>query len=418
MYMSESIFFENVKIFQVPGRIMPALKLFWMVIFWLTPFVFQLYVGKEIKRSSQKWGTLDYFILILIVITVIGLVSTLVSYPVADGVIMEFFELLSLFIGYFIIRDWTFSSKLEVLKGFLLSLVIVSSISAFLYILHQGAGLGIYSIEEYIDEVFGGERITRSFWFMPQFLFFSMAFLLVFRSERPALYNIMLIINLGAIFITYSRSTLLVALFLLMFYFLILGFKGNKMGLMFKNIIIYSIIAVLSLFTAIKVFPTKAKYFQERFAELTEESSPYQINSLEYRFERTGSVIKNIEINKIIFGMGPVTEDQEPSVPVMKSITSDLVWTGVAYRWGLSGVLLFILLYVYSFIKSYKIFMKSAGLMSDIALMLMIVIVSQVLEGITSWTFLSGHGYATGLWYFALVAVIDDKAAQMSNQPK
>ena len=416
MYMSESIFFENVKIFQVPGRILPALKLIWMIIFWLLPFIFQLYIGKEIKRSRQKVSILDYLIIVLIITTIIGLVITLMTYPVSDGLIMEFFILLSLFIGYFIVRDWSFSSKPEVLKGFLLSLVLVNTLSAVLYILHQGAGLVIYDIEEYIEEIFGGERITRSFWFMPQFLFFSIAYLLVFREDKPVLYTILLIINLGAVFITYSRSTLLVSLFLIVFYFIILGFKENRIGYMIKNIVLYLVIAVIGLVAVIKVFPTNAQYFEDRFRELTEERSPYQINSLEYRIERTAGVIESIEAGKIIFGMGPVTEDQEPSVPAMKSITSDMVWTGVAYRWGLVGIVVFILLYVYAFLKSYKIFVKSEGLISRLALMFMIILVSQVLEGITSWTFLSGHGYATGLWYFAMVAVLDDKFRQKLNQ--
>jgi len=71
----------------------------------------------------------------------------------------------------------------------------VNTLSAVFYILHQGAGLGIYDIEEYIEEIFGGERITRSFWFMPQLLFFSIAYLLVFRADRPLIYTVMLIIK-------------------------------------------------------------------------------------------------------------------------------------------------------------------------------------------------------------------------------
>ena len=415
MYMSESIFFETVKIFQVPGRILPVLKMIWMIIFWLLPFIFQLYIGRGIKRSRQITGILDYLIIILVFTTIVGLSVTLMTYPVTTGLIMEFFVLLSLFVGYFIIRDWSFSCKPEVLKGFLLSLVMVNTLSAVFYILHQGAGLGIYDIEEYIEEIFGGERITRSFWFMPQFLFFSIAYLLVFRADRPLIYTVMLIINLGAVFITYSRSTLIVSLFLIVFYFIILGFKENRIGYIIKNIVLYMVIAVIGLIAVIKIFPTNAQYFQDRFRELTEERSPYQINSLEYRIERTAGVVESIDAGKIIFGMGPVTEDQEPSVPAMKSITSDMVWTGVAYRWGLIGVVAFILLYVYAFLKSYKIFVKSTGLISLMALMFMIILVSQFLEGITSWTFLSGHGYATGLWYFAMVAVLENKEYRHIN---
>lgn len=415
MYMSESIFFETVKIFQVPGRILPVLKMIWMIIFWLLPFIFQLYIGRGIKRSRQFTGILDYLIIILVFTTIVGLAVALMTYPVTTGLIMEFFVLLSLFVGYFIIRDWSFSCKPEVLKGFLLSLVMVNTLSAVFYILHQGAGLGIYDIEEYIEEIFGGERITRSFWFMPQFLFFSIAYLLVFRADRPLIYTVMLIINLGAVFITYSRSTLIVSLFLIVLYFIILGFKENRIGYIIKNIVLYMVIAVIGLIAVIKIFPANAQYFQDRFRELTEERSPYQINSLEYRIERTAGVVESIDAGKIIFGMGPVTEEQEPLVPAMKSITSDMVWTGVAYRWGLIGVVVFILLYVFAFLKSYRIFVKSTGLVSHMALMFMIILVSQILEGITSWTFLSGHGYATGLWYFAMVAVLDDKSRQKLN---
>ena len=156
MYMSESIFFETVKIFQVPGRILPVLKMIWMIIFWLLPFIFQLYIGRGIKRSRQITGILDYLIIILVFTTIVGLAVALMTYPVTTGLIMEFFVLLSLFVGYFIIRDWSFSCKPEVLKGFLLSLVMVNTLSAVFYILHQGAGLGIYDIEEYIEEIFGG----------------------------------------------------------------------------------------------------------------------------------------------------------------------------------------------------------------------------------------------------------------------
>jgi hypothetical protein len=33
--------------------------LIWMIIFWIFPFIFQLYIGREIKRIRQKAGILD-----------------------------------------------------------------------------------------------------------------------------------------------------------------------------------------------------------------------------------------------------------------------------------------------------------------------------------------------------------------------
>lgn len=50
--------------------------------------------------------------------------------------------------------------------------------------------------------------------------------------------------------------------------------------------------------------------------------------------------------------------------------------------------------------------MKSEGVISDLALMFLLFIISQIIESFVSWTFMSGHGYATGLWYFAMLSAL------------
>jgi hypothetical protein len=141
-----------------------------------------------------------------------------------------------------------------------------------------------------------------------------------------------------------------------------------------------------------------------RFSELSETSATSGPNNIEYRFLMTRIIISNIEEDKKILGMGPVTENQLPLVRPMRQATSDMVWAGAIFRWGFVGLIFFILLYSFSVIKAYYFFMNAKGVLSDLALMLLLFIISQILESFVSWTFMSGHGFTTGLWYFALLS--------------
>jgi hypothetical protein len=104
--------------------------------------------------------------------------------------------------------------------------------------------------------------------------------------------------------------------------------------------------------------------------------------------------------------MGSVTESQISWVPEMDLATSDMVWTGVIFRWGFFGLFLFILLYIFSLTKAFFFYLKSNGVLSDLALMFILFIFSQIIEGFVSWTFLSAHGFTTGLWYFAMLSAL------------
>jgi uncharacterized membrane protein len=119
-----------------------------------------------------------------------------------------------------------------------------------------------------------------------------------------------------------------------------------------------------------------------------------------------GNLISKIEDNDKLVGMNSVTEMQIPLVKQANRAASDMVWAGVIFRWGFIGLILFILLYVFSVKKIYSFYMKSQGALSDLALLLFLVTISQILESFVSWTFMSGHGLPTGLWYFAMISAV------------
>lgn len=417
MFMSNSIFFDGVQIFAQPFNLSYALILIWLTIFWVLARFTRPNQKKNNLEYTRKLNSLDFCIIGLMILSVSGLVTTIIHFKVPD-VLEEFIHLISLFAGYFIIKDWISRNEPELVTSFLYSLIVINTVACILFLIHQGAGIHIYPEKESIEAYFEGQDITRSFWFAPQFLFFSISFLFIFREKYPKTYLPLLIINLLAVFITYTRSYITIIVVIFLMYFLLTGLKKKNVGLVFKNILIFSIIGIFGIFILSKILPAKTKYFMDRFNELSTPSTSQDPNNLQFRFIHTGNIISHMDANSKVLGEGPVTEKQSDWVPDMELATSDMVWTGVIFRWGFVGLFFFILLYILSIVQAFKFYMNSQGLLSDLALFLLIYIVSQILESFVSWTFLSEHGLATGLWYFAALSWITGFRTNEKNSIK
>lgn len=406
MFMSQSIFFEDIKIFRTPGSMQYALMFIWLAVLWILSFFIPSDNDDDDIVHSNRLNIMDYLILGLIVISIAGLTFAFLSYKSSNELFKEFVEIISLFLSYLIIKKWSSRNSPELIIKFLYSIVVINSIAALLYILHQGLHLGIYQSEEFSTEVFAGAEITRSFWFMPQFLPFSIAFLLVFKDRGNYLAYFLLAINLLAIFISYTRSSVVNAILISLIYLLLKGIKSGQMGIVLRNIFLYGILGIIALLILAQIFPANTKYFERRFTELSETSATSGPNNMQYRWIMSGIIISNIDADKKIFGMGPVTENQIPMVKSMRQTTADMVWTGVIYRWGYAGLLLFVLLYLFALFKGFFYYMNSESDLADLALLFLIYIFSQIVESFFSWTFLSEHGYAIGLWYFAIFSAV------------
>ena len=405
MYMSNSIFFENAKPFQIPGNLYYQLIFIWLIIVWIASKIFsENKFRKEI--SNNKWNITDYCILALIIISIIDLVTTVSNYyPLVTGILDEFWIEISLFIAYYIIKDWISSNKPEVVISFLYSLVIVNSIASILFILHQGLHFNIYTGEEYMSESFQGQEITRSFWFMPQFLLFSIAFLLVFTKKYSFVSIGLLSVNLLALVITYTISSLIIAILVLIIYFLLIGLKNGKLAKATKNLVVYAILGMTAVFIMSRFMPANTNFLLSRISEHTNSQyTEKEPNDMDVRFANTASVISKIGRDKKLLGMGPVTTAQGAKFDEMQANTADIAWSGVIFHWGFIGLAFFVLIYIFSSLRAFHFFMKCDGVISDLALMLLLYIISQFIESFVSWTFLSGHGVTTGFWYFAILS--------------
>jgi len=417
MFIRTPIFFEKIMLFRIPFRSIDSIEqnpdiylLVWLIIFWA---IFRIRSKNSsentnnINYSIKNSSILDYYIIGLILISFIGLVVVLNEYYLVENVFDEFFTLLSLFFGFFIMKDVVRHTEADVLEKFLFSLVIVNSIASGLFFIHQGLHKEIYATQgnEYLSQVIDGVVITRTFWFMPILWFFSISYLLVFIKKNTVLKLFLLGINILGVYISYTRSFLTISVLLFVIYSLLTGLKNKNFGNAFKSLVITGITG-LALFMAVSSFmPASTKYIMGRFEELNESSvSSTKSNNLTVRFDHTSQIINHMDQEKMLFGYGSVTETQNPYVIVMHKVTADMAWTEVVFRWGFLGLTIFMLLYVSSIMKAFFLFLKTDGITSQLALLLLLTIASQIVEGFTSFGIMSPSRFALGLWYFGILS--------------
>jgi hypothetical protein len=406
IFMDDSVFFNKARLFHNLGSLDKEIIFIWLVMLWILSKVIRKNTQIPLFINSGKLSVTDYCIIGLSIISFSGLIMAYINYIDITNVFEEFFLQISIFASYFIIRNWTSENYPEVLVKFLFSLVVINGIACIFYLLTQGLHVIFYEGGGMIEE-FQGKDIMRSFYYMPPFFFFSIAFILVFPQKKTFYSIILLIVNLLAIFLTYTRTYLLIIVLLFLLYFVLTGIKKGKIDLILKNVSIFIFGGILIFFLLSKVFPTGTEYFFGRFAELNSpQSSSVDPNNLDVRWMNYGNILSHMDEDSKIFGMGSVTQKQVPIFDDMNGTTSDMVWTGVIFRWGFVGAILFSILYITSIIRALHSYFISEGILSNLALLFLLYIFSQTIEGFVSWTFLSGHGFTIGLWYFAMLSAV------------
>jgi hypothetical protein len=418
LFMGPSIFMEQAVLFVIPFRyfesistIQDLLLLTWLIICWV------IFKARNYKYTAENPGSkypgktfniLDYFIVFLMIITLIGFGLVLKEYYYAvNEVYDKFFILISLFVGYFIIKDIAYHTEVTVLKDFLFTIVIINTIAAGLYFIHQGLHLSLYTINnEYLTETIDGETITRTFWFMPNLLFFSIAYLLIIKQSRSLINTILLLINVLAVYISYTRTSLIIVILLFVIFYLLSAYKSRDFGKFLKNIIMISMLSFTLFLLVSTLLPVSTKYFLSRFEDLKESPADAHSNNLVYRFYKTGLVVNKMDPVKVLFGYGSITETQLPFVKFVNKATADMAWAEVVFRWGYLGLFLFFLLYVVSLFKAFFLFMRTDGIVSNLALLLLLTIFSQTIEGFTQFTIMYPNRFPLALWYFGVLSAL------------
>lgn len=416
MTVRESIFFERATLFYKPGSWGPNLNMLtWLIVSW----IYIRFVAKPriVASASQDTGKknfvtlMDFVVCLLLVLSVMNLISNLAEYGDTPGMIAEAADYVSLLIGYFFLKSIFIHSHEESLIRFLDAIVFIITISSLFFILHQGLGFTIYQGGEYLVTTFAGGTISRTFWFMP--IYMPFAFVYCLSKGRFTLVNItLMLVNAAGIFFSYTRSAVFGLVLVTSLYYVLVGIKQKrKLRAIWRYLILGSVVFI-GMYLAESLVPAKYAYFSDRLEDLA--LNP-QKNNFTYRLDQGELFLARLGSEQFIFGSGFLSQTDNPIVAFADLKTSDMVWVGVVFRWGVVGLSLFGLIFVISLVKTHKMFSDFYGPLSYLALLLFLLVLDQLAEGFASWTFLHPDRFPMGLWYFGLASALSIKGNEISR---
>ena len=211
MNMYFSVFFDRLKPFWVPGSWQPAdHMMFWLVVTWILYFDLALPSHRRVIRERRLLGprlTMPEEAVLLVVVgyMLLKVGTTAGHYMDLGTALSEARTSLFMFLGYFLLRGILCHAGRKDTLDLLAAVVVVNTMAAGLYVLHQGLHLYIYAgmIEYQYIEV-GGEILTRSFYFMPQYLPLQSGS--VARPKWNMFWAGVFFVSLTAVWLSYTRA--------------------------------------------------------------------------------------------------------------------------------------------------------------------------------------------------------------------
>jgi hypothetical protein len=410
MYMGNSVFFENAKIFWVPARLTPSdLVMVWLVFTWVVYFDLLLPPSHRPSRERPRvFGPAlsspeEFIVLGIILLAALQVGLTTIRYGGLGASLTELKGFLYLFAGYFLLRGMLCRASRKDTLDFVRSLVLVNTLAAVLFIAHQGLHLSVYVATEYQTLTFMGQRITRSFYFMPQLLALAIAYVFARRSWNVLWLGVVLI-TLAALWVSYTRSLLVIAVAELAVVLGVRLFKARQASFVIRRVVTLAAILLVFGVVAYSVLPVQSQYFLSRIGMATSSGSVTGDPNLQNRIDKIKLISTWIGTDGRYVGAGFTSASQDPNVSNVKLMSSDLVWVPVLYRFGLLGVALVALLYATMAWRAARMSLTGDDDAEFLALILLGVVVGTFLEGFVSWTFLNPARYPLGFWLFALVA--------------
>ena len=409
MYMASSVFFDKVKVFWVPSRLAPAdLVMLWLVITWVVYFDLVLPGYRRAQPRPRLFGPAlfgpeEVMVLGFIALAILELGLTALRFGEVVAALGEARAYIYLFVGYFLLRGMMCRASRSDTLDFLKALVIVNTIAAGLFVLHQGLHAQIYQATEYQVISFMGQLLTRSFYFMPQLLALALAYVFA-RRTWSVFWLAVLIVTLGALWVSYTRSLLLIAAAELVAILGVRLLKARQAGLVIKRVVAIAVIVVVLGVTVLVLLPVQSQYFFSRIGMATSSGSLTGDPNMRNRANKMRNIYVWIADASHMLGQGFVTAGQDPKAANVEVMASDLVWVPILYRFGVLGVVVVALLYVAAGWQSVRLSLSGAGDAEFMALLLFGLIVGVFLEGFVSWTFLNPARYPMGLWFVALLA--------------
>ena len=341
MAMYSSVFFTRMRPFWIPGRFTPQTHL----MIWLTlALVVVLLVWSRrgdgqlgvfgVRRVLPEEGLLFLFGLLVGIHVLGGFSSTGDLFGAVTAAVTSLYLILS----YLIVRGIVSRATRAETIAFLRAIVLVNTLVAALFILHQGFHLPIYSGAEYYSTVVNGIEITRTHRYAPAFTPLALGFILAMRQWRP-FWLVALAVNILAVMVTYTRTLLIAAVFAVVIAVVVRELRHPEAGRLVRRAltILGSVAVVAAAFAWVR--PVEAKYLLSRLGEFASAGGASDIGNWQVR-EMQWSAVQRV-VSKIDpwFGLGYPEAGSNPVDAMIYMWTWDNTWLPILYRFGIAGLI-------------------------------------------------------------------------------
>jgi len=409
MDMYYSVFFDRLKPFWVPSEWTAAdHMMLWLVVTWAIYFDLILPGRRRSVRERRLFGPRlsapEEIVLVgLAAYMLFKVGTTAVRYMDLGTAIGEARIPLYVFAGYLLLRGVLSHAGRKETVDFFAAVVVVNTIAAGLYVLHQGLGLYIYAgAVEYQYIVVDSEVLTRSFYFMPQYLPLAIAFCAA-KRKWSLLWLGVLAVTLAAIWVSYTRTLVLVAVVEIV---LILGVRLLKQRDAWPAVKrSLQIILVTGVFAgaAVALLPTQSAYLFSRIAETWSRGSALEDNNLQYRATWWRTTSEWLGEDDRLLGVGFPSSAQDVRVAEVGIMAPDLVWVPTVWNLGLLGVAGLAGVFMAFAWRATSMSLTSVGEAAFLSNVLLGVTVGVFLLGFVEWTVFDPWHTPLALSFLALL---------------
>ena len=411
MFMASSVFFDHLKIFYIPGRLDPADHLMiWLIVVWL--FSFDLFLPVRLRGEHRaplfgpRLSPLEEIVLLgLAALAILEFALTVLQFGDLGGTLSQAKGWIYLFAGYFLLRGMLCRASRRDTLDFIKALVLVNTLAAMLFILHQGLHVSVYVGLEYETLTFMGHTITRTFYFMPQFLILAIAYTIA-RRTWSALWLGVFFITLAALWVSYTRSLLFIAALEVVAVLGVHLMRSGQADFALRRFLAIVLVAAIFVFGALVVLPVQSSYLASRLGigvSSTSATSESTGHNLLVRADSLKSVNRWISAEGKALGTGFKAQALDPRSTTVDGLSSDQIWVPVLYRLGYAGVAVIAALFAAAVWRALRLGLTGTGDAELMGTMLFALMLGVFLQGFVSWTLLDPGRYPMGLWFFALL---------------
>ena len=409
MDMYYSLFFDRLKIFWLPNQWQPAdHMMFWLLVTWIVYFDLLLPGRRRSVRELRLFGPRlsapEEIVLVgFAAYAAFKVGTTAVRYMDLGTAISEARIPLYVFVGYLLLRGILSHAGRKETVDFLAAVVVVNTIAAGFYVLHQGLHMYIYSgLVEHTYLVVNGEVLTRSFYFMPQYLPLAIAFCAAKRKWN-LLWLGVFVVTLAAIWVSYTRALILVVIVEILVILALRLLKQRDAWPAAKRILQIVLLAGVFVGAAFALLPTQSAYLLSRIEETRSSGSALKDNNLQYRLIWWRTTNEWIGGDRLL-GVGFPSAAQDARATRVGQMAADVVWVPTVWNFGLVGVVGLAGLFLAFAWRATSLSLAGEGEAAFLSTVLLGVIVGVFLLGFVEWTIFDPWHTPIALSFFALLA--------------